>query len=151
MQRTKGKVFERRIAALLRQAIPAIAAHTHRSIQSRGPEASDVIAPGLWIECQDARAPTPEAKLLQAERDADAAQSPALRVAVTHLIRARSIEVTMRVPTMLALLAPAFQGPSDLFNMFMVTVDIDTFVALYAQSEVLEIALAEALAGEVKL
>jgi len=101
MQRQKGKTFERLVAARLRKRFPTYAEEIKRSIQSRGAvnEGSDVQFPGLWIECQDARDPTPRAKLAQAERDNIATNkvsfSDVIPVAVTHKLRARTIQVSM--------------------------------------------------------
>lgn len=75
MQREKGHNFERRIAAELRAIWPG--ADVHRSSQAERAREPDVVIAGaaptlaklLWLECQDARQPTPLTKLHQAECD----------------------------------------------------------------------------------
>tara|TARA_A100001391_G_scaffold122821_1_gene83729 strand:- start:5410 stop:5880 length:471 start_codon:yes stop_codon:yes gene_type:complete len=100
MQRIKGKVFERKIARKLRETFPEFADEIRRSIQSRQAEESDVTGlPGFWIECQDAKQPTPTKKLEQAERDVRVARQvdTTIPIAVTHKIRAKDILVTLRL------------------------------------------------------
>src|SRR5690606_5462339 len=77
MQREKGKRFERTIAAELRKHWPA--AVIRRASQAERADNPDVFIEGatatlsrLWLELQDARHPTPERKLEQAEDDANA-------------------------------------------------------------------------------
>lgn len=107
MQRTKGKVFERRIAAILRERWPGV--EIRRSSQAERAYEPDVFARGhavlerLWLELQDARVPTPLKKLEQAERDI-AVLSPAhtpkdhrIPVVVWHRIREREVNVTTRL------------------------------------------------------
>jgi hypothetical protein len=155
MQREKGKAYERHVARMIRERVPAIASRTHRAIQSRGPDASDVIAPGLWVECQDARDVTPLAKLEQAERDAGKAGSADLRVAVTHVLRARSSQVTLRLSSLLTLCgfeeAVACATVVHEFMSITVTIDLVDFLNLYADSEALEKALARMLADEADI
>lgn len=101
MQRVKGKVFERRIATLLREAFPR--ATVRRAQQSAGAREPDVVVEGdccpalasLWIECQDAREPTPSAKLAQATRDVLNRDPGRVPVAVTHRTGGRFVYVTM--------------------------------------------------------
>lgn len=74
LSRTKGKVFERKVANVLRKAWQGV--DIRRASQADKAFQSDVYAVNgnevqqrLWIECQDSRKPTPETKLQQAERD----------------------------------------------------------------------------------
>lgn len=100
MQRDKGKRFERQIARKLRDFFPTYSETIRRSIQSREAEESDVTGlPGLWIECQDARIPTPLKKLEQAERDvrANKLEADVIPIAVTHKMRNKTIHVTLRL------------------------------------------------------
>lgn len=76
MQRNKGKRFERDIAARLRSVWPD--AVVRRASQAERADNPDVFIEGgppilarLWLELQDARQPTPDSKLFQAEKDAD--------------------------------------------------------------------------------
>lgn len=136
LSRNKGKVFERKVAAVFRERFPQIAADVRRSIQSRKAEESDVTGvPGLWIECQDAARPEPLVKLLQAERDRDSAGALLIPVAVTHKKGEKTIQATLRVRS-LALLASdyglypaAWRGPD-----VPVTLDLLDFVELAADS-----------------
>lgn len=126
LSRNKGKTFERRIAAMLREAFPDLAPFIHRSSQAHGdPESpgqrsrppgwrpsqtfdSDVTGiPGLWIECQDAREPTPLAKLMQAERDVRerAKDKTRIPIAIVHRTGTKfdRMTVTMRLNSLLRL------------------------------------------------
>lgn len=105
LSRTKGKRGERAVAAMIRARFPHLAEQVRRSIQSREAEESDVTGlPGFWIEVQDARAPTPLAKLEQAERDRDRSLTRKLdlAVAVTHASGARSWQATFRAAWLLS-------------------------------------------------
>ncbi len=103
MQRTKGKVFERRIAAALRVFWPD--AEIRRSSQAERAYEADVFARGapvlerLWLELNDARAPQPLKKLVQAERDLATAPFNRSRypVVVWHRIREHVEWVTTRL------------------------------------------------------
>lgn len=105
MQREKGKRFERQIAAMFRERWPD--AVVRRASQADRAHESDVFIEGgppmlkrLWIECQDARNPTPLAKLEQAEGDVGHAHNPnwtnTLPVVIWHRLGAREINVTTR-------------------------------------------------------
>ena len=110
LSRTKGKVFERRICAILRERWPDIV--VHRSSQAdRAYQADIVVESGgpavlrkLWLECHDSKAPNPRAKLEQAERDLCALipewhwlyDSPTA-VVVWHRTGERTHWVTMRL------------------------------------------------------
>jgi hypothetical protein len=103
MQREKGKRFERAVAAELRKRWPD--AVVRRSSQAERAYQSDVFIEGgppllsrLWLELQDARNPTPLAKLEQAERDiATTRRGDALAVVIWHRLGARECNVTMRL------------------------------------------------------
>lgn len=111
MQRNKGKRFERDIAALLRDRWPL--AVVRRSSQAERADNPDVFfesAPerlrALWLELEDAKAPSPHAKLMQAERDIRAwnerrgfSTEALTRVpfVIWHRLAARSIQVTSRL------------------------------------------------------
>jgi hypothetical protein len=105
MQRNKGKRFERDIAARLRVLWPD--AEIRRSSQAERAYEADVFATGsptlerLWLELQDAKAPTPLKKLAQAERDLAAGgphvQTDRFPVVVWHRIRELTVHVTTRM------------------------------------------------------
>ncbi len=110
MQRRKGRKYEQEIARQLRAAFPA--ADVRRTSQADRAANSDVIVTGapvlerLWLELQDARNPTPLAKLAQAERDIEAAAPLAamkmrgtlrMPVVIWHRMGERSHQVTTRL------------------------------------------------------
>jgi hypothetical protein len=111
MQRQKGKAFERKIAAMLRSHWPE--AVIRRASQAERADNPDVFIEGgppilarLWLEMQDARAPTPIEKLGQAERDIHAWNvrrgvayqlDHRLPVAIWHRLGERKIWVTTRM------------------------------------------------------
>ena len=115
MQREKGKRFERAVADQLRTRYPK--AIVRRASQAERADNPDVFAEGcpvlerLWLELQDARQPTPLAKLAQAERDA-AAWAASRRagarwpVVVWHRLGERTTWVTLRLAVLLDLVAP---------------------------------------------
>lgn len=109
--REKGKRFERYIATDLREHFPEFAEQIHRSIQSRGPEGSDVLGiPSVWVECEDSVSPDPFEKLTQAIRDCPEDQIP---VAVTHRTKTPmySIRTTLRLGDLTRFItAAAYQG-----------------------------------------
>jgi len=105
---TKGKVFERRIATALREQWPnAVVRRASQADRADNPdvlvEAGPPVLSRLWLELQDARAPTPTDKLKQAERDVARWQStrmpsvPRLPVVVWHKLAERTIWVTTRM------------------------------------------------------
>lgn len=123
LSRTKGREFEQRIARDLRTALPG--ATVHRSSQADRAYESDVVvsegsalARSLWLECQDARHPTPLDKLAQAERDLSRPQPyevfmrlrDRLPVVVWHKIATRDVFVTMRSATWLHLIGGYTSG-----------------------------------------
>lgn len=143
MQRQKGKRFEREIAARLRQLWPD--AVTRRASQAERADNPDVFVEGgppllsmLWLELQDARDPTPTAKLEQAERDVSlwqqhrlAGDSPIREwkrypVVVWHRLGGRTVYVTTRlwVATTLAMEAPTLIPNLEL------TMSFDAFITL---------------------
>ena len=107
MQRTKGKVFERKIAAELRTIWPD--AVVRRASQAERADNPDVFIEGgpailgrLWLELQDAAQPTPLMKLDQAEHDALSwggmrAGQTRFPIVVWHKLGARTVNVTMRL------------------------------------------------------
>lgn len=120
MQREKGKRFEREIAGILRERWPS--AIVRRASQAERADNPDVFVEGgppllgrLWLELQDARKPTPEAKLEQAERDSSAwfmrreERERRLPIVIWHRLGERSTWATMRLTTLLRLyLGPSF-------------------------------------------
>jgi hypothetical protein len=133
LSRTKGKVFERSIATMIRARWPWLAERIRRSIQSRAAEESDVTGlPGFWLECQDASEPTPVEKLEQAERDvfASTTRREDCPVAITHKKRARSIQATLRLHELIALSQdPKRKAQTKNFNI-PVTIDLHAFFDL---------------------
>jgi len=69
-QRTKGAAFERKVAALFREAMPG--AECRRNLQPQGGRVAgnDLVVPMFGVECKVGKLPNPRAALLQAERDA---------------------------------------------------------------------------------
>jgi hypothetical protein len=148
MQREKGKRFERDIAARLREVFPAT--DVRRSSQADRAANSDVVITGepllerLWLELQDARDPTPLAKLQQAERDIAVARRTdvnyRLPIVIWHRIRERASQVTTRLwvldeirrrPNGGAFQELAEHGPLDVdFHEAAVTLDLDAFIAI---------------------
>ena len=147
MQREKGKRFERDIAARLREVFPA--ADVRRSSQADRAANSDVVVTGdpllerLWLELQDARDPTPLAKLQQAERDIAVARRTGVNlrmpVVIWHRIRERASQVTTRLWVLDEIRRRpngAFQElaehrPLDVdLDEAAVTLDLDAFIAI---------------------
>lgn len=140
MQRTKGKVWERKVADMLRQRWPN--AIVRRASQAERADNPDVFVEGerklerLWLECQDARKPTPLAKLEQAERDvADWVQRRSdfdhgLRwpVVIWHRLGERTSYATMRINTLLDIVQPVPDAESELREV--VTVELDAFLRM---------------------
>lgn len=96
-------MFERKIASLLRERWPD--AVVRRANQTEKAYESDVffeegtsLLKALWLECNDAIAPNPLVKLLQAERDISLLKDGRTRhaVVVWHKKRCRDIHVTLR-------------------------------------------------------
>lgn len=92
--RTKGKVFERKIATMLRDA----GIDCRRGWQARsGADACDIEGTTWWIECGTGRALDPLAKLLQAEKAAHALGDTRPCVAVCRRFGSPHITATMRL------------------------------------------------------
>lgn len=62
--RTKGKVGEREVVALLKPVFPEAERSYHQS--HVGSDASDIIGTPYWIECEMSAAPSPHRKMRQA-------------------------------------------------------------------------------------
>lgn len=129
--RTKGKVFERKIARAFRERWPE--AIVRRSSQAERAFNSDVFIEGgppllsmLWLEMHDARNPIVTKKLKQAERDLRDLARSAAPIVIWHKLGERSIQVTMRSWTF-AFLAYGESHPS---SQFVVTLDFSSFVRL---------------------
>lgn len=132
LSRNKGKAFERKIARAYREAIPEIAEEVRRSDQSHQADDSDVTGlPGLWTECEDAREPNPLKKLEQAERDAKDGRIP---VAITHKMRAKSVQATLRLRDLVQLFNEN-AGDVGMSEDQPVTMDFDDFLVLYRGSQ----------------
>jgi len=130
MQRTKGKVFERKIAALLRQRWPeAVVRRASQAERAHNPDVFVERGPGwlsgIWLELQDARNPNPRAKLEQAERDIIASVDP-LRdaIIVWHRLAEHAIWATLRTGAYLRLLRSSGRMIEDQHNA-LVTMEID--------------------------
>jgi hypothetical protein len=149
MQREKGKAYERAIARVLRAVFPA--ATVRRSSQADRAANSDVVITGdarlerLWLELQDARAPTPEAKLRQAERDLNELARRAtdridrLPVVIWHRIRERSHQVTTRL-----WVVDELRGVSAIGGRaVVVTLDLRAFIELVSRGATTAAATAE--------
>jgi hypothetical protein len=116
MSRQKGKTFERRIAAIIRDEWPS--AIVRRASQSERADNPDVFIEGgppllarLWLELQDARSPDPRGKLAQAEGDvlawqARRATADRLPVVIWHRLGERTTWATLRLSTLLAIAEP---------------------------------------------
>jgi hypothetical protein len=137
MQREKGKAYERAIARVLREVFPA--ADVRRSSQADRAANSDVVITGdpllerLWLELQDARTPTPAAKLRQAERDIELALRASgrldrLPVVIWHRIRERSHQVTTRL-----WVVDELRGMSAGGRAAVVTLDLQAFIELVSR------------------
>lgn len=137
MQREKGKRFERDIADRLRKRWPE--AIVRRASQAERADNPDVFAQGhpvlerLWLELQDARQPTPLAKLAQAERDAAAwvgARGRGVRwpVVVWHRLGERTTWVTLRLAVLLDLVAPLPDVQDE--RSHAVQLDLEAFLSI---------------------
>jgi hypothetical protein len=141
MQRQKGKRFERAIATALRVRFPN--AVVRRASQADRAHQSDVYISGgplllsrLWLECQDARVPTPLVKLNQAERDVDSGimhwdvRQSRLPVVIWHKLGAREIHATMRLGTLDVIRGKEYDGGS-----IVVTMTLAELLAIVASRE----------------
>lgn len=138
LSKTKGKVFERKVATAIRRARNETASVVRRTIQSDRPYEPDVVVEGspLWVECTDARNPDFVKKYKQARRDADQAESrrkysePRHPVVVWHRLAEKRIWATMRASTFQVLqsgvtLFVKWTGPDPL-----ITLDFNDFLEL---------------------
>ncbi len=138
LSRVKGKVFERKLAAILRPLWPE--AVVRRASQADRAHQADVYVTNgppllerLWIEAQDARNPTPLAKLEQAE--GDIAESPValardrLPVVVWHRYGERTIQATTRLWVL-----DAMRSQLTRVDDSVVTMGLPEFLALVEQS-----------------
>lgn len=113
LSRTKGKTFERKIARMFRERWPD--AVVRRASQAERADNPDVFIEGgppmlslLWMELQDARNPTPIAKLEQAENYVEnwntrrmiIGPGDRMPVVVWHRLGERTISVTFRTETL---------------------------------------------------
>jgi hypothetical protein len=130
MQREKGKRFERDIAARLRALWPnTLIRRASQAERADNPdvfvEAGPELLMRLWLELQDARTPTPIAKLEQAERDAWGWQdlrpgvSPRLPVVIWHRFAECTTWATMRLATL-----DAIRGELHAARESVVTLDV---------------------------
>lgn len=135
MQRRKGRAFEQRIAKIFRAHFPT--ATVRRASQADRAHQSDVYITGgpdilsrLWLECQDARNPTPGKKLEQAERDLDMLRDPTrLPVVIWHKLGARDINVTTSLWVLWSVAGehcPFLSGPEQT----LVTLELNAFCAM---------------------
>lgn len=132
--RTKGKVFERQVAAVLRARWPE--ALVRRASQGERADEADVFATGhpalekLWLELHDAARPHPIDKLYQAERDVLAARKKGgrrrLPVVIWHRIRERVINVSTRM----CIVNELASGYHDEDCQAVITMDLEAFLAL---------------------
>ena len=112
MQRVKGQVWERAVAALFRAALGLGADVVKRGWQARdGREASDVQGTPFWIECKHQRLCNAQAALRQAEEATDG-RPP---VAVCKDNRGAPF-VVMRLNAFLALVGRAHGPRKDVFT-----------------------------------
>lgn len=131
LSRDKGKRFERDIAARLRALWPnTVIRRASQAERADNPdvfvEAGPELLTRLWLELQDARTPTPIAKLEQAERDTQAwhAARPgvtALRlpVVIWHRFAECTTWATMRLATL-----DAIRGELHAVRDSVVTLDV---------------------------
>ena len=123
--RVKGKVFERVVARILREAFPEYAESIRRSDQGHGAADCDVTGlPGLWFECEDAASPNPAGKLAQAIGDAPSGRMP---IAVTHKKGARRIKASLRLSDLVRIWLLAAESHAV---HSMVTLDLADLLAL---------------------
>jgi hypothetical protein len=140
-ERTKGQIFERKIAKVFRDVFPT--AMVRRTVQSDGPYESDLIIEGkvpkflhqLWWECNDQKKCYPEVKLHQAIRDSNAARERTQRkrypVVVWHEKHRRDIWATMRLCDLIAIQYKGANSPlSGLATQISTTLKLGDFLFL---------------------
>lgn len=147
MRRNKGQTFERTIVHAFQEAFAGEkwTERVRRSDQGFGAVLSDVTGvPLLWIECQHAHAPTPEAKLDQAIEDCNGAADRdevsrlTIPIAITKQTGRRSSTVTIRLRDFSRLIHWAGDRPDapsahieKPVALISVNLDFDDFLALY--------------------
>lgn len=141
MQREKGKRFERDIANVFRERWPN--AVVRRASQAERADNPDVfVADGpellkqLWLELQDARDPTPGAKLVQAEGDIAHRHyhRGRLPIVVWHRLRERRVNVTTRLWVVDEVRGKAHdRGGITGIDDVEVTLDLDEFLDVLQQ------------------
>ena len=111
LSRTKGKVWEREVARMLR-AFFGGGALIKRGYQTRsGRDGADVEGTPFWVECKHGRNCRPEAALVQAE--AASVGDPRTAIAVCKSNRGKPF-VALRLDRFLALVSLALDaGPPD--------------------------------------
>ena len=137
MQRRKGANFERKIVRMLKARLPH--ATIRRGKQSHLADEPDIVIQGagdswdvLWLELQDARRPTPIAKVKQAIGDCGEGRLPAV---VWHRLGERTIQVTCPewVLESAALdrgMTSVEPGAGDAFDHLLVTMDFADLLAV---------------------
>lgn len=143
-QRTKGKAFERKVAAIIRARWPG--ALVRRASQAERAHNPDVFVEGgpkliqrLWMELQDSATATPAKKLAQAVRDVEAdprtyaSGEHRLPVAITHQLGSRTIEATIGLDDLMDIADPDRIHCEE--HSIAVTMRLDAFLALIAMKQ----------------
>ena len=143
MQRTKGKVFERAVANLLRKAFPGVTVRrASQAERAANPDVffADSVMPlsQLWCELTDSINPNPVKKLEQAERDirarfttpSDFRYGGSIPVCIWHRLRERTIYATLRLSALEYLATQAQTGPFGANTP--VTMDVEDFLRIVA-------------------
>jgi len=161
--RTKGPAFERQIATDMRAIYdpPKLTAElaalkgdkskqseyrtlqkssrVRRSDQGRGAKEADLVIKGCpcWLELQDAtgHSYSPLTKLLQAERDVVEADSDLWPVSVCHQSGRRSIEVCMRLGTLMTLSGVPLEALSLEAVLIPAVIDYEHFKGMLGHYE----------------
>lgn len=136
MQREKGKTFERKVAAVIRERFGVTVRRASQAERADNPDVFVEVGPTpltrLWLELQDARQPTPGKKLAQAENDATAWQDARSGmsgyvsrwpVVVWHKLGERTVWATMRLNTLLDIVQPIPDAESE--SREVVTVELE--------------------------
>lgn len=129
LSRTKGKVFERKVANVLRAKWPGI--EVRRSSQADRAVQSDIyVANGnaklerIWWELTSSKQPSPETKLEQAERDVSSSCAlTRLPVVVWHRYGERTSYATTRLWVL-----DAVRGVTSPVRSEAVTMPLDQFL-----------------------
>lgn len=160
--RTKGPAFERQIATDMRtiydpptltQQLEALrkakkpaeyrtlqkSSRVRRSDQGRGAKEADLVIKGCpcWLELQDATGHSynPLTKLVQAERDVVEADSDLWPVSVCHQSGRRSIEVCMRLGTLMVLSGAPLEAISLESALIPAVIDYEHFKGMLGRYE----------------